>query len=402
MNHMASQAAQLNPACTRQRVIVALSGGVDSAVAALMLQQAGCEVEGLFVMCWPSNDPFCRADLDFQAASEVAKDLAIELHRISLVDAYRTHVFEPFLSGLHQGLTPNPDLLCNQVIKFGLLKEYAMRLGARWFATGHHARLAQGPDGLQYLLRGGDPVKDQSYFLATLGQEALRQVLFPIGHLSKGQVRAIAANHGLRNHDRPGTAGLCLVGPRRFGEFVEAHLTMEPGPIHTWEGHVLAQRHLGLARYTIGQRTGLGLGALKGIGSGPWFVADKRPAANVLVVASGEHHPALYHDVALCREPHWIGRPPPLPSMLMAKTRYRQADQPCVVHDRPEDGGLAVHFMQSQRALTPGQAIVFYMGGVCLGAATVHRSFSAASPGDVHSPLSVNRRPYGDIDLEIT
>lgn len=377
----------------QQRVTIAMSGGVDSTVAALLLQQAGYQVEGIFVVCWPGNDAFCQAELDYQAACEAAVDLGIELHRLSLVDAYRHGVLDPFFSGLSQGLTPNPDLLCNQTIKFGLLRTHALRLGADWFATGHHARLSRGSDSQMQLLRGADPSKDQSYFLATLGQEAIQRTLFPIGHLTKEQVRAMAARHGLRNHDRPGSTGLCLVGPRRFDRFLRAHLSMEPGPIQTWEGHVLETRHDGLARYTIGQRAGLGLGAIKGVGNGPWFVVDKRAADNILVVACGEHHPALYHDLALCQEPYWIGRAPSLPYALAAKTRYRQTDQACVIHADPR--GIAVHFEQPQRALTPGQAIVFYEGAVCLGAAMVRESLSAASPAAVCSPSASDQAAMG-------
>lgn len=390
---MKSTIRQSSSGHTRQRVIVAMSGGVDSTVAALLLQQAGYRVEGLFVVCWPGHDAFCAAELDYQAACEAAVDLGIELHRLSLIDAYRHEVLDPFFSGLSQGLTPNPDLLCNQAIKFGLLRRHALRLGADWFATGHHARLSQGSDAQTRLLRGADPSKDQSYFLATLDQEAMQRTLFPIGYLTKEQVRAIAASHGLRNHDRPGTTGLCLVGPRRFDQFLKAHLSMEPGPIQTFEGHVLDAQHDGLARYTIGQRAGLRLGAIKGVGAGPWFVVDKRPRDNTLVVACGEHHAALYCDLALCQEPHWIGRAPPLPYALTAKTRYRQADQACVIHADPR--GLMVHFEQPQRAVTPGQAIVFYEGAACLGAAVIRESFSAAGPRAACSPSESDQTAMG-------
>jgi tRNA-specific 2-thiouridylase len=386
---------------SRQPVIVALSGGVDSAVAALVLQQAGHVVEGLFVVCWPSSDPSCSADLDFQEASAVAADLGIVLHRVSLVEAYRSLVLDPFLAGLRQGLTPNPDLLCNQAIKFGLLKAHALRLGAAWFATGHHARLERGTDGRVSLLRGADADKDQSYFLATLGQGALRHTLFPIGHLTKEEVRAMARRHGLRNHDRHGTTGLCLVGPRRFDQFVHAHLPMPPGPIQTWEGHTLAQRHLGLARYTIGQRAGLGLGAIKGVGDGPWFVADKRLEDNALVIVSGENHPALYRSMALCQEAHWIGQAPSLQQPLAARIRYRQESQSCMVHPTPH-GGLVVHFERPQRALTPGQAIVFYEGAVCLGAAMIQESLSMPQENDPNPFCNNHAAACRHATLEIT
>jgi tRNA-specific 2-thiouridylase len=331
----------------------------------------------------------------------VAADLGIVLHRVSLVEAYRSLVLDPFLAGLRQGLTPNPDLLCNQAIKFGLLKAHALRLGAAWFATGHHARLERGDDGRVGLLRGVDTDKDQSYFLATLGQEALQHTLFPIGHLTKEDVRAMARRHGLRNHDRPGTTGLCLVGPRRFDQFIETHLPMPPGPIRTWEGHALAQRHLGLARYTIGQRAGLGLGAIKGVGDGPWFVADKHPQDNTLVIASGENHPALYRAMALCQQPHWIGQAPSLPQSMTARIRYRQESQACMVHPAPH-GGLAVHFERPQRALTPGQAIVFYEDDACLGAAMIQASLPMPHEADPHPFCNSHAAACRHATLEIT
>jgi tRNA-specific 2-thiouridylase len=344
-----------------------MSGGVDSSVAALRLLEAGHAVEGLFMQNWAEDEEgYCQAAEDFQDARNVCELLGIPLHRADFSRDYRERVFAAFLDGYRSGLTPNPDVLCNREIKFGSFLAHARRLGADLIATGHYART----DGSGRLLRAADAGKDQTYFLHAVDREALRATRFPLGELQKTEVRAMAKAGGLPNHDRKDSTGICFIGERPFAEFLGRYLPDEPGDIEGPGGEVLG-RHAGLSRYTLGQRQGLQIGGVAGQPDAPWYVAGKEPARNVLKVVQGHDHPDLFDQRLAARAPHWIaGTPPGLPLACTARTRHRQPDQPCRVM-AGADGGLEVLFDRPQRALTPGQFIVFYAGQVCLGGATI-------------------------------
>jgi tRNA-specific 2-thiouridylase len=348
------------------RVIIALSGGVDSAVSAALLQDAGHEVEALFMSNWTEDDDgYCTAAADFQDARRVCEELAIPLHRVSFAREYRERVFAPFLAELEAGRTPNPDVLCNSEVKFGVGLDYARRLGADRFATGHYARIGAGGK----LLRGLDRGKDQSYFLHALDAAQLAACEFPVGGLQKAEVRRIARDRGIPVAAKRDSTGICFVGERPFGDFVGRWLPGRPGPIETLEGRVVG-RHLGLARYTLGQRSGLGIGGLAGADAAPWFVAGKDLARNALVVVQGAGHPALRCAGVTAAAPHWIaGRPPAATFACTAKLRYRQSDAPCRV--TLADGGAAVRFDEPVSGAAPGQYVVFYDGEECLGGAAI-------------------------------
>jgi tRNA-uridine 2-sulfurtransferase len=366
----------------RQCVIVGMSGGVDSSVAALRLLEAGHEVQGLFMNNWAEDEQgYCQAAEDFQDARAVCELLGIPLHQADFSREYRAQVFSAFLDGYRAGVTPNPDVLCNREIKFGSFLRHAQRLGAARIATGHYART----DGSGRLLRAADAGKDQTYFLHAVSREALRQAIFPLGDLQKTEVRAIAKANGLPNHDRKDSTGICFIGERPFAEFLAAHLDDEPGDIEDLEGRRLG-RHVGLSRYTLGQRQGLRLGGIAGAGEAPWYVQGKDPARNVLRVVQGHDHPSLFHASLAALSPHWIaGTPPSWPLSCTARTRHRQPDRPCRVLPGP-GAALRVDFEAPQRALTPGQFIVFYAGDECLGGATI------ASVGDP-ATLAVDAGP---------
>jgi tRNA-uridine 2-sulfurtransferase len=351
----------------RERVIVGMSGGVDSSVAALRLLEAGHDVHGLFMSNWAEDEQgYCQAAEDFQDARAVCELLGIPLHHADFSREYRAQVFSAFLDGYRAGVTPNPDVLCNREIKFGSFLRHARRLGAARIATGHYART----DGSGRLLRAADAGKDQTYFLHAVSGEALRQVIFPLGDLQKTDVRAIARANGLPNHDRKDSTGICFIGERPFTEFLAAHLDDEPGDIEDLEGKPLG-RHVGLSRYTLGQRQGLRLGGIAGAGEAPWYVQGKDTTRNVLRVVQGHDHPALFHAALTATSPHWIaGTPAAWPLQCTARTRHRQPDRPCRVLPGP-GSALRVDFEAPQRALTPGQFIVFYAGDECLGGATI-------------------------------
>lgn len=348
------------------RTIVALSGGVDSAVAALLLQDAGHEVEALFMTNWEEDETgYCTAAADFQDARRVCAELGIPLHRANFAAEYRERVFTHFLAELQAGRTPNPDVLCNREIKFGAGIAYALRLGADRYATGHYARIGAGPR----LLRALDPDKDQSYFLHEVGGAALARTEFPVGHLRKAEVRLIARERGLPVFDKRDSTGICFVGERPFGEFVGRFLPGEPGPIESADGSLLG-RHGGLERYTLGQRSGLGIGGRQDAGESPWYVAAKDPARNVLVVVQGADHPALFASGLGAVSPHWIAGAAPAPAFdCTVKVRYRQADVACRV--TVEGAGLSIRFEQPVRGVAPGQYAVFYAGEECLGGAAI-------------------------------
>lgn len=368
----------------RQRIIVGLSGGVDSSVAALRLLEAGHPVEGLFMQNWAEDEEgYCQAAEDFQDARAVCELLGIPLHRVDFSREYRERVFAAFLDGYRRGVTPNPDVLCNREIKFGSFLAHARRLGAELIATGHYART----DGSGRLLRAADAGKDQTYFLHAVDRDALRATRFPLGELHKREVRAIAKANGLPNHDRKDSTGICFIGERPFAEFLGRYLPDVPGDIEDPEGRRLG-RHAGLSRYTLGQRQGLQIGGVAGRSDAPWYVAGKDPERNVLVVVQGHDHPALLERRLVAADPHWIaGMPPALPLDCTARTRHRQPDQPCRVTTTP-GGGLAVVFERPQRALTPGQFIVFYAGEVCLGGGTIAAVGGAAGAANPPAPVA--------------
>ncbi len=348
------------------RVIVALSGGVDSAVSAALLQDAGHEVEALFMSNWSEDeDGYCTSAADFQDARRVAEELGIPLHKASFAAEYRARVFAHFLAELEAGRTPNPDVLCNREVKFGVGLDYAKRLGAERYATGHYARIERGSP----LLRGLDRNKDQSYFLHALDAAQLAFCEFPVGGLRKPEVRAIARERGIPVAGKRDSTGICFIGERPFGAFVGQWLPARPGPIERFDGTVIG-RHPGLERFTLGQRSGLGIGGQKGESEAPWFVAAKDLARNALVVVQGAEHPALHCAGLDTAELHWIaGQAPVNDFHCTAKVRYRQPDVACRV--APVAGGADVRFAEPLSGAAPGQYVVFYDGEECLGGAVI-------------------------------
>jgi tRNA-specific 2-thiouridylase len=352
------------------RIVAGLSGGVDSAVAALLLRQAGHRLSAVFMKNWDDDDDdtYCPAKADLEDARDVCERLDIELHTVSFSADYWNRVFRHFLDEYQAGRTPNPDILCNREIKFRAFLEYALAHGADAIATGHYARLAG--NGAVRLLRAADAGKDQTYFLHALDQAQLERSLFPIGDLQKTQVRELAAQSGFRNHDKKDSTGICFIGERKFREFLARYLPRRPGEIRTLDDRLVG-RHQGLMFYTIGQREGLGIGGRQGATGDPWYVAGKDTAHNILRVVQGVDHPALFSRRLCTGRLHWIaGSAPALPLECTARIRYRQPDRPCVVASGPAHGGL-VEFTEPQRAVTPGQSVVFYDGETCLGGGVI-------------------------------
>jgi tRNA-specific 2-thiouridylase len=350
------------------KVIVGLSGGVDSAVAALLSLRAGHEVEGLFMANWDEDDAYCTLAQDFQDARGVCRELGIPLHKVDFAAEYRRQVFENFLAEHRAGRTPNPDILCNREIKFGVCLRHARRLGAERLVTGHYARRIEGPDGPE-LHKAADRNKDQSYFLHALSREQLAAGLFPLGDLEKREVRRLAREAGLPVHDKKDSTGICFIGERPFREFLARHLPDAPGPIEDPDG-VLLGRHRGLAFHTLGQRGGLGIGGLRGRDEAPWYVARKDALRNALIVVQEPEHPLLMGRQLATAPAHWLVTPRDAPFSAHAKIRYRQADQACTVSPLG-DGRLQVDFAEPQRAMTPGQSAVLYDGDRCLGGAVI-------------------------------
>ncbi|HET9680167.1 MAG TPA: tRNA 2-thiouridine(34) synthase MnmA [Gammaproteobacteria bacterium] len=351
----------------KQRIIVGMSGGVDSSVSAMLLCEQGYDVHGVFMDNWEDDDNYCTAAEDFQDARRVCDELGIPLHKVNFAAEYQDRVFAYFLSEYQAGRTPNPDVLCNSEIKFRAFLDYALRLGGDKMATGHYCRLGgEGEDAR--LLKGRDGNKDQSYFLHAVPQTALAKTLFPIGDLPKEQVRERAMAAGLITHDKKDSTGICFIGERKFRDFLAQYLPAQPGPMCTPEGQKVGE-HQGLMYYTLGQRQGLGIGGVRNASDAPWYVVDKHLADNTLIVAQGEH-PLLYSDALTAKQLHWIHTPPTPNEPLMAKTRYRQADQPCEI-TRLDADSCDVRFATSQRAVTPGQYVVFYRGEECLGGGVI-------------------------------
>lgn len=352
------------------KVIVGLSGGVDSSVALLTLQQQGHEVEALFMKNWQDDDSgdYCASAVDLADAQAVCDRLSLPLHQVNFAQEYWQRVFEHFLEEYAAGRTPNPDILCNKEIKFRAFLDYARALGADKIATGHYAQNVF-EQGLWQLRRGVDANKDQSYFLYALNQQQLASSLFPIGQWQKPLVRQMATAAALPTCAKKDSTGICFIGERRFKDFLQRYLPAKPGLIQSLSGQTVGEHH-GLMYYTLGQRQGLMIGGQKNASEQPWFVAQKDLANNILWVVQGHDHPALYQSHLLAPEVHWIaGEAPNSACALTAKIRYRQADQAC--HLEPIEHGYRVHFAQPQWAVSPGQSIVFYDGEVCLGGGVI-------------------------------
>jgi tRNA-uridine 2-sulfurtransferase len=354
-------------------MIVALSGGVDSAVAALLLRDAGHDVQCLHMTNW-EDDGYCDAARDFQDARRVCLELGLPLHRVNFAREYRDQVFASFLDEHRKGRTPNPDVLCNREIKFGAMRRYAKRLGGEALATGHYARL-ETEAGHPRLLKARDTGKDQTYFLHAVGADDFDGVLFPLGGLTKPEVRDLARDARLPVAEKKDSTGICFIGERPFAEFLSHYLPDEPGTIRDADGRELG-RHRGLAYYTLGQRQGLRLGGAVGATEKPWYVAAKNRERNELVVVQGHDHPLLYQDWVVASDALWIGDAPFVrgqPLRCTAKIRYRQPDQPCTVLSTGNDR-FEVSFDHPQRVPTPGQYVVLYDGNRCLGGATIDRA----------------------------
>ena len=363
----------------RPRVVLGMSGGVDSSVAAWLLKWQGYEVIGVFMKNWEDDDTeeYCTSRIDLVDAASVAHVVGIELEAVNFAAEYRERVFAHFLREYEAGRTPNPDVLCNSEIKFSAFLDYALRLGADHVATGHYARVrrAAGDPARVELVKAVDDTKDQSYFLHRLTQRQLSPVLFPLGELTKREVRAIARREGIPTHAKKDSTGICFIGERPFRDFLARYLPRTPGPVVTPDGAQVGH-HQGLAYYTLGQRQGLRIGGTRHGTDAPWFVAGKDPARNALIAVQGHDHPLLYRRDVDAIEAHWIaGSAPALPARFGAKTRYRMPDAACTV--AAADGGVCATFDAPQWAPTPGQYLVIYDGDVCLGGGVI------ATPQDV-------------------
>jgi len=356
---------------SKRRVVVGLSGGVDSAVTAWLLKQQGHEVVGIFMKNWDDDDDseYCSSNIDFVDAAAVADVVGIELEHVNFAAEYKDRVFAEFLREYEAGRTPNPDVLCNAEIKFKAFLDHALRLGAEHIATGHYARVRER-GGRFELLKGLDPAKDQSYFLHRLNQAQLSKTLFPVGELAKTEVRRIAAEIGLPNAKKKDSTGICFIGERPFREFLNRYLKSEPGPMLDARGREVG-RHMGLSFYTLGQRQGLGIGGVKAGGGEhePWYVARKELEHNTLRVVQGHEHPWLLSHTLAADDCSWVAGEPPPPGLLAAKTRYRQADAACAL--QLDDSGFSLAFDNAQWAVTPGQSAVLYDAEVCLGGGVI-------------------------------
>jgi tRNA-specific 2-thiouridylase len=367
----------------KHRIVVGLSGGVDSAVTAYLLKQQGHEVVGIFMKNWEDDDnsdensKYCSSNEDFVDAAAVADVLGIEIEHVNFAAEYKDRVFVEFLREYQAGRTPNPDILCNAEIKFKSFLDHAMRLGAEKIATGHYARVRFNPaHGIHKLLKGLDASKDQSYFLHRLNQAQLSKTMFPVGELHKTEVRRIADEIGLPNAKKKDSTGICFIGERPFRDFLNRYISKEPGPIKDAKGRTIGE-HVGLSFYTLGQRQGLGIGGLKAKGAqkgggehAPWFVARKDMENNTLWVVQGHDHPWLLSSSLVAQDLSWTSGTPPHAGTYAAKSRYRQSDAPCDLQMSSADG-LTLSFTEPQWAVTPGQSAVVYQGEVCLGGGVI-------------------------------
>ena len=358
-----------------------MSGGVDSSVAALLLLQQGYDIEGLFMKNWEEDDDkdYCAAAVDLKDAQSICDTLGIKLHTINFSSEYWDRVFKHFLNEYSAGRTPNPDILCNKEIKFRAFLDHAKSLGAEKIATGHYARIGINNNRTQ-LLRGLDANKDQSYFLHALNQQQLSHTLFPIGEFDKPYIRELASKNNLVTHDKKDSTGICFIGERRFSTFLEKYLPAKPGEIQTTDGINIGQ-HNGLMYYTLGQRKGLGIGGLKESDEEPWYVVGKDLLNNILNVAQGHNHPALFNNSLETGEINWIENTAPIynkpcDNNITTKIRYRQSDQLCTIAKMTDGEKYKVNFEQSQRAITPGQSIVFYQNEVCLGGGVIETMYN--------------------------
>jgi tRNA-uridine 2-sulfurtransferase len=346
----------------KKTVVVGMSGGVDSSVSALLLKQQGFNVIGLFMKNWEETDSDgqCHSAEDYEDVIRVCEALEIPYYSVNFVKEYWDNVFSHFVEELKLGYTPNPDVLCNREIKFQALFAKALEIGGDFLATGHYCQAQDGK-----LLKGADPLKDQTYFLNTVKKEVLEKVLFPIGHIPKTEVRALAEEHGLATAKKKDSTGICFIGKRNFKEFISKYIPYNKGPFLTLDGKKLGE-HEGMAYYTTGQRKGLGIG---GPGEA-WFVVDKDPKKNIVYLAQGEEHPSLYSYELTADEISWVGEAPSFPLTCKAKIRYRQPEEECIV-TKLDANTLHVKFLHPQRAITLRQSVVFYDGDVCLGGSMI-------------------------------
>ncbi|HQV40618.1 MAG: tRNA 2-thiouridine(34) synthase MnmA [Moraxellaceae bacterium] len=359
---------------SQTRVIVGMSGGVDSSVSAYLLMEQGYQVEGLFMKNWEEDDgtEYCTAREDLADAAAVCQTLGIPLHTANFATEYWDRVFEHFLAEYRVGRTPNPDILCNKEIKFRAFLDYAIVLGADYIATGHYVRRSQDTECAR-LLKGLDANKDQSYFLHAVSGQQIARTLFPVGDMEKPEVRRIATEQGFINHAKKDSTGICFIGERRFRDFLQQYLPAQPGNIETDTGEVIGT-HQGLMYYTLGQREGIGIGGQKNAAEAPWYVVTKDLVRNVLIIGQGHEHPLMMSRFLRVAHVDWVTAAPALPFTCHAKTRYRQPDQACTVSSDAD--GYVVHFDEPQRAVTPGQSVVFYQGDECLGGGVIESTWN--------------------------